>query len=272
MKIMWVIRPAEGGILQHLQQLSEGISDLEIVVVAPPRSAGVGRKTAVRAFKPHGRPAAQAGFGGRSKPEADLEARKAHIVHAHGLKAALITASALFFGRGGSVFFVHRAQQPAGTVSPLGHWAAGPVQRWLFQGMDTIISVSDSVRMQILKYAPGGDKVMTIHNGILPSSFGLISREDSRAQAGLLPEDLVVGTVARLIPDKGIATLLEAVSLIAKILPDLKLVIVGGDGPERHRLEGYAQGLGLGQRAIFLGQREDVPCLMAGWNCLLCPV
>ncbi len=112
---------------------------------------------------------------------------------------------------------------------------------------------------------------MTIHNGILPSSFGLISREDSRAQAGLLPEDLVVGTVARLIPDKGIATLLEAVSLIAKILPDLKLVIVGGDGPERHRLEGYAQGLGLGQRAIFLGQREDVPCLMAGWNCFALP-
>lgn len=42
MKIMWVIRPAEGGILQHLQQLSEGISDLEIVVVAPPPICGSG--------------------------------------------------------------------------------------------------------------------------------------------------------------------------------------------------------------------------------------
>ena len=35
MKIIWVVRPAEGGILQHLQQLLTGIPDLEIVVVAP---------------------------------------------------------------------------------------------------------------------------------------------------------------------------------------------------------------------------------------------
>ena len=35
MKIIWVVRPAEGGILHHLKQLLNGIPDLEIVVVAP---------------------------------------------------------------------------------------------------------------------------------------------------------------------------------------------------------------------------------------------
>ena len=57
---------------------------------------------------------------------------------------------------------------------------------------------------------------------------------------------------------------------MAKILPDLKLVIVG-DGPERERLERYAQGLGLREQVRFLGQREDVPSLMAGWDCFALP-
>ena len=35
MKILWVVRPAQGGILQHLQSLLRGIPDLDIVLVAP---------------------------------------------------------------------------------------------------------------------------------------------------------------------------------------------------------------------------------------------
>lgn len=266
---MWVVRPAEGGILQHLQQLSEGISDFEIVVVAPPDLQEWAGK---RRFIP-------LNLMDGLKPREDLEAvrklrrilgkEKAHIVHAHGLKAALITASALFWSRRQRFVFTAHNSLPDLQSFPLGQWISAPVQRWLFGGMDTIISVSDSVRAQILRYAPG-EKVRTIHNGISASSFGQISVEESRVEAGLQPNDLVVGTVARLIPAKGIATLLEAVSLIAKILPNLKLVIVG-DGPERQKLEAYAEGLGLAERAVFLGQREDVPRLMAGWNCFALP-
>jgi len=43
MKVVWVVRPAEGGLLQHVQQLSEGMSEFEIVVVAPPELEWLGR-------------------------------------------------------------------------------------------------------------------------------------------------------------------------------------------------------------------------------------
>ena len=112
------------------------------------------------------------------------------------------------------------------------------------------------------------NKVLTFWN--LFKEFGNVSMDASRLPLGLEPDDQVVGTVARLIPGKGIATLLEAVSLIAKIVPKLHLVVVG-DGPERPRLEQYAQRLGLQGRALFLGWRDDVPSLMAGWDCYALP-
>lgn len=268
MKIMWVIRPAEGGILQHLQQLSEGISDFEIVVVAPPDLQDWAGK---RKFIP-------LNLTDGLRPAEDLNAvhalrrilkeEDAHVIHAHGLKAALITAPALLWSRRRRFIFTAHNSLPVPEY-PVGRWGASLIQRWLFRGMDTIISVSDSVREQLLRYVPEA-KVLTIHNGISPSMYGQITAEVSRAEANLSSQDMVVGTVARLIPAKGIATLLEAVSLIIKILPGLRLVVVG-DGPQRQKLERYAQGLGLGNQAQFLGHREDVPRLMAGWNCFALP-
>jgi glycosyltransferase involved in cell wall biosynthesis len=135
--------------------------------------------------------------------------------------------------------------------------------------MNTIISVSDSVRSQIIRYVPEA-KVLTIYNGISAEKFGHYPREESRLPLGLGLEQQVVGTVARLIPSKGIATLLEAVSLIAKILPRLHLVVVG-DGPERSKLEQYSKRLGLASKVHFLGWRDDIPGLMAGWDCFTLP-
>ena len=55
MKVVWVVRPAEGGLLQHVQQLSEGMSEFEIVVVAPPSwSAGAVSIGSYRSRSPMG--------------------------------------------------------------------------------------------------------------------------------------------------------------------------------------------------------------------------
>lgn len=268
MKIVWVIRPAEGGILQHLQQLSLGIPDFDIVVVAPP---SLEEWAGTRRFVPldlvDGLRIRQDLVAiGRLRQV--LKKEKAHIIHAHGLKAALVTAAALApLGHPHFLFTAHNSLPQ--SRSPFRRWGYRVVQRWMFAGMDTIISVSEAVRSQIVRYAPER-KVLTIYNGISTARFGAYSREVSRDPMGLTPEDQVVGTVARLIPSKGTHTLLEAVSLIARIVPRLKLVVVG-DGPERAKLEKYGRALGLEGRVHFLGWRDDVPQLMAGWDCFVLP-
>jgi glycosyltransferase involved in cell wall biosynthesis len=268
MKIIWVVRPAGGGIVQHLKQLLKGIPDFDIVVVALPDLQGLaGDRRFVPLDLADGLQPRR-DFAAVRKLRKFLRREKPNVVHAHGLKAALITAAALAPVRHPCFLFTAHNSLPQ-TSSKFAQWGANVVQRWMFGCMNTIISVSDAVRSQIIRYVPER-KVLTIYNGIASSNFGNSSPEASRQALGLEPEDQVVGTVARLIPDKGMGTLLEAMSLVAKIVPRSHLVIVG-DGPERSRLEQYARGLGLDGRVQFLGWREDVPTLMAGWNCFTLP-
>jgi glycosyltransferase involved in cell wall biosynthesis len=64
-------------------------------------------------------------------------------------------------------------------------------------------------------------------------------------------------TVARLRPEKGHDTLLEAAVRIVEVFPDVRLTIVG-DGPLRADLEARVAGLGLEGRVRLAGHQEDV--------------
>ena len=68
----------------------------------------------------------------------------------------------------------------------------------------------------------------------------------------------LVGTVARLAPQKDHRTLLEA----AALLPQARFAIVG-DGELRSDLERYAQELGIAERVLFAGARDDIPDVLA---------
>ena len=268
MKVVWVIRLAQGGILQHLSQLLAGIGDYEIVIVAPPQLEDLGRD---RRFVPleivdgfHW----QKDYSAVRQLRQILRKEKASMIHAHGLKAALITANAVRFQRGTPVIFTahNSLPQPNSSLARFGYSMA---QRWLLNRMDQIISVSDAVRNQILQYVPER-RVVTIRNGVSVSKFTGHSRTEARELLGMDGQAQVIGTTARLITAKGLIPLLDAISLISRLLPNLHLVVVG-EGPERATFEGYAQALGLGCRVHFMGWREDVPQLMVGWDCFVLP-
>lgn len=69
-------------------------------------------------------------------------------------------------------------------------------------------------------------------------------------------------SVARLSPEKDFATLLRATSLVVRTYPNFRLKIVG-DGPERAGLEALRKALELDNHVAFLGERHDVPQLLA---------
>ena len=58
--------------------------------------------------------------------------------------------------------------------------------------------------------------------------------------------------VGRLVSEKGVHVLLEAVSLLKKRRSDFQVLIIG-DGPERGRLEALAASLDLRDQVLFLG-------------------
>jgi glycosyltransferase involved in cell wall biosynthesis len=79
-----------------------------------------------------------------------------------------------------------------------------------------------------------------------------------------------VVVLARLVPEKCIATVLEAWADPRLAARPLELRILG-DGPLRGELEARARALGLGARAEFLGSRADALAHLEGALALVSP-
>lgn len=80
-----------------------------------------------------------------------------------------------------------------------------------------------------------------------------------RAELGVAPEAFVVGTVARLHPMKDHGSFLEAAARFAAQVPEARFLCVGG-GPRAYAgsLARRARELGLEQRVLWTGPRDDV--------------
>jgi glycosyltransferase involved in cell wall biosynthesis len=81
-------------------------------------------------------------------------------------------------------------------------------------------------------------------------------------------DGVVVGNVARLAEQKGHRDLVAAAPLVLERHPDTRFV-VAGDGQLRAELETLARP--LGERFAFLGERDDVPDLLASFAVFACP-
>ena len=75
---------------------------------------------------------------------------------------------------------------------------------------------------------------------------------------------------SRLSKEKRIDTALEVLKKTLEQVPNTGLVIAG-DGPVRARLHGLARDLGIADRVIFLGFREDVDDLLAACDLVVLP-
>jgi glycosyltransferase involved in cell wall biosynthesis len=67
--------------------------------------------------------------------------------------------------------------------------------------------------------------------------------------------------VARLVPEKDLPTLLQAVALLVQREPSFRLQ-VAGDGPCLQETQQTVQRLGLGDHVQLLGERRDVPSIL----------
>jgi L-malate glycosyltransferase len=120
--------------------------------------------------------------------------------------------------------------------------------------IDKHIAISEPVRTQLkTKYRVPDRKITVIHNGIRADQPMHVSR---REQFGLSSEHFVIGTVCRLIPEKGVQHLLEAAKLAVQADDTLRFVIVG-DGPYRSHLEHLCDEFKLREYVHFLGSRKD---------------
>jgi glycosyltransferase involved in cell wall biosynthesis len=94
------------------------------------------------------------------------------------------------------------------------------------------------------------------------------ARRAVRGQMELSDSDFVVGYLGRLVPEKGVDLLLEALVDVPKAG-----ALLMGDGPDRERLVRLAGARGLSGRARFVGAigSLDIPRWLAALDCLVLP-
>lgn len=97
------------------------------------------------------------------------------------------------------------------------------------------------------------------------------ARIEKRRELNISDSALVIGTVARLEPVKGVLYLIKAFKLICeKYNGPLNLLIVG-DGSLRAALETEAKALGIDGKCVFTGTRKDVYELMSAMDIFVQP-
>lgn len=130
------------------------------------------------------------------------------------------------------------------------------ILRSVLQEAILVISISESTRQAAIQIGVSSGGVRVIYPPVDTHRFHPdIDGSWVIARHGLQGKKVIL-TVSRLVPRKGIDTVIRAIPAILEAVPNAVYVIVG-EGPDRRRLESLAQGLGVADYVHFVGSVDD---------------
>jgi glycosyltransferase involved in cell wall biosynthesis len=279
-KVALVLGTTAGGTLRHVQMLTAGCAarGVPALVCGPAEHAPdfpsyqtvqFGDRASVR----DGRAVLQL--------RRILSREQPDVVHAHGLRAGALAALALSLATRPSraalplVVTVHNAPPASGANATV------------YQGLQFLVARSAAVvlcvsrdledrmrgagardvrRALVPPYdpeAPAEDPDSTV----APDSTGAPDPEAVRAELGAPGRPLILAA-GRLAPQKGFGPLIEAARGWQDLSP-LPLLAIAGSGPLQAELAAAAAA--LGPSVVLLGQRADIPSLLAAADLFVLP-
>jgi glycosyltransferase involved in cell wall biosynthesis len=163
-----------------------------------------------------------------------------------------------------------RTRRPALVYTEHNRWprhnkSTRVLNRLTFPLDDVDISVSADVRSTMpAKLQP---RVEVLEHGVVVDEVRAMRRhrDEVRAELGIEPHEVVIGTVANFRREKAYEVLLEAARLALQSGRPLRFVAVG-QGPLEDEMRARHAELGLGDRVQLLGYREDAVRVMSGFD------
>lgn len=198
-----------------------------------------------------------------------LNTAKADILHSHFQVGTILAI--LLKGLGCTKYIMRTAH-----ISK--EWGDGPLaflmrllfSHWLFPLLvDYQVCVSESICAQIQRYPGtrlGRRTPKIIYNAINIEKFA----HAQSLPAHLADHPICIGSIGRLVLRKGYKVLLQAIPMVLAKWPAAKFVLVG-EGEDHEELTRFANQLDLAENVFFLGQRDDVVDLLAGWDLFVLP-
>lgn len=201
------------------------------------------------------------------------------IVHVHTPVAAALGRLAAWAARVPVIiytvhgFYFHE-HMPAWKRRPI-IWA----EKFLGCITDVVFTASQEDAATAVKEAIcSKDKLTWIGNGVNIRRFSPEPGVNgTRSTFGLDPRDKVVGFVGRLVGEKGLKELLEAMSEVIKVVPEAKLLLVGDtldsdrDTKTKQAFSSLLARNGLAAHVLFTGFIEDIPRVMKAIDVFVLP-
>ncbi|MDO5672021.1 MAG: glycosyltransferase family 4 protein [Actinomycetaceae bacterium] len=259
-RVLHVTAVASGGVVAHVRQVCELLKDagIKVAIAAPPEVE----------LSVEGCPRLKVPIGARPSfrdPVAIFQLRKlgrlTDVIHAHGLRAGALCALAISGMKTPPRLIVTLHNMPLGSRSitavsrVLGHIVARKSQVVLGVSPDLVAWMdkegAKSTRLALIPPPSGKMKEAKSGRGL-------------RRDLGLASDEVVILTVARCAPQKGLDMAVEACRILRRTMPSARpwVWLVAGDGPGLEDLRRSAEGLPI----RFLGRREDVPELLEEAN------
>ncbi|MCP9830097.1 glycosyltransferase [Synechococcus sp. JJ3a-Johnson] len=187
------------------------------------------------------------------------------IVHCFLPKAYLFGGFTALVFRARCLVMSRRSRNHYQSRRPIAAW----IERCLYRYTDAMLGNSRVVMQDLLDEGAPPERARLIYSGLDCNRFAAGDERSARRQAmrsalGLSDDRIALICVANLFSYKGHADLLNALGLLRnRLTSNVDLLLVGRDAGERAALEAQAARLGLSASVRFLGERGDVPDLLA---------
>ena len=189
--------------------------------------------------------------------------RQIDLVHAHDYKTDLL---ALLLSKSCGVAALATVHGWTGH-SPRERYLYYPADKKVLSKFQRLIAVSTDIANECIAHGAPAERVTTVLNAIDPRAFHRDPTRvaDARARFHLQPDQIAIGAVGRLEPQKRFVVLLEAFATLHKRNPKLHLIIAG-DGSLREALDSQRRALGIADAVTMTGHITDVKPLHHALN------
>lgn len=211
-----------------------------------------------------------------------IKKHKASIVHTHGSKSGLLGRLAAWLLSVPVIVHTFHGHLFHSYFNSIGNFFIKNIERLLAKISTHIIALSDEQFKEITKtysIAPS-NKVSIIPLGVDEKALQLsveLNREKFRTQFNLLPTDIAIGIVGRVVPIKNHFLFLEIVKQILATNNTNTYFFIVGDGATTKELMQYLNSSGIsfankladGSKIIFTSWIEDMASVYHGLDIVL---
>jgi lipopolysaccharide/colanic/teichoic acid biosynthesis glycosyltransferase len=187
-----------------------------------------------------------------------IKKNKINLVHSHGYKSNLYALLA--------------TRHAIPLVATNHNWLTSTfslklyclLDSFVMRFFDQVIAVSKDVREDMLRAGISEQKISVIDNGLNINrlSKALTANLSIKAQLNIPEKNRVIGAVGGLKIEKGFLYLLKAAKGVTALYKDVSFLFVG-NGDLKESLIQQSSALGIAEKVVFAGRREDIPELLS---------